>query len=68
MRNPYRNPLENPASDAAVDSHEAVWEAIRHLRIKTALTDERVLFMLKYMFPPVYALLMLILGAMIATH
>jgi hypothetical protein len=68
MRNPYRNQEENPPPEAAIDDHAALWEVIRHIRTRGLLTDERVLFMLKYMFPPVYAMLMLILGTLIATH
>lgn len=55
-------PTENPAPEAAITSHESLWEAITHLRIRTALTDERVLFIMRWMIPTIIGLQLLILG------
>ena len=65
MSNPFKNPKENPTPDAAITSHEELWEAIRHLRIRGTLTDERVLFVMKWMFPVTWGVLLLILGTLL---
>lgn len=66
MRNPLRNPTENPLPDAVITCHEELWDSIRHLRLRVALTDERVLFVMKWMFPVTWGVLLLILGTMVA--
>lgn len=55
-------PPENPTPETAIDSHETLWTVITHLRIRTALTDERVLFIMRWMIPTIIALQLLILG------
>ncbi len=66
MSNPFRNPKENPMPDAAITSHGELWDAVRHLRAKAALTDERILFVMKWMFPVTWGVLLLILGTLLA--
>lgn len=56
----------NPLPADAIKCHQDLWDHISHMDIRAALTDNRVLFMLRYMFPPIYALLFLILGAIVA--
>ncbi|KKL88058.1 hypothetical protein LCGC14_0876460 [marine sediment metagenome] len=67
MSNPFRNPEENPMPDAAITGDAEVWAAIRHLRIRGALTDERVLFVMKWMFPVTWGVLLLILGTLLTS-
>jgi len=66
MNNPLRHPKENPLPDVAITCHEDLWAAIRHLRVRGALTDERVLFIMKWMFPVTWGVLLVILGTMLA--
>ncbi len=65
MNNLFKNPKENPMPDTAITSHEELWDAIRHLRVRAALTDERVLFVMKWMFPVTWGVLLLILGTLL---
>ena len=66
MANPFRESEQNPSPGDAITSHGELWEHIRHLRLAQALTDERILFVMKWMFPVTWAVLLLILGAMVA--
>lgn len=68
MKNPFRVLKDqNPLPDAAIQCHDDMWKVIGHLRQGLALTDERVLFVMKYMFPFTWSVLFLILATIIAT-
>ncbi len=66
MKSPFRDPEENPLPDTVITSHRELWDAIVHIRMRGLLTDERVLFVMKWMFPATWGVLLLILGAMLA--
>lgn len=66
MKNPYRTLEENPSPEEEIDSEGDVWKAIRHLRLRCSLIDERMLFVMRWMFPTTWGLLLLILATVIA--
>lgn len=45
--------------------HSSLWKFLFHLDKRQAITDERVLFILRWMLPPILGIEMLILGYMI---
>ncbi|KKM83252.1 hypothetical protein LCGC14_1311370, partial [marine sediment metagenome] len=49
-----------------ITCHESLWAAVRHLRVRAALTDERMLFVMKWMFPVTWGVLLVILATMLA--
>lgn len=66
MRVFRKSPATNPLPDAAIKCHEDLWKHIRHLDIRSALTDERVLFILNRMLPFIIMLQIFIIGWMLA--
>ena len=56
-------PLEG--DDPFVGMHASLWRFLWHLDKRQAVTDERVLFILRWMLPPILGVEMLILAYLI---
>lgn len=59
---------EPPTLDDAepfVGMHASIWKFLTHLDKRQAITDERVLFVMRWMLPTVLAVEFLILGYLI---
>ncbi len=76
MFNPFGRYKDNPGpqsetppalegDDPFVGMHSSLWKFLFHLDKRQAITDERVLFILRWMLPPILAVEMLILGYLI---
>lgn len=66
--NPGPQGTEPPAlegDDPFVGMHASLWRFLLHLDKRQAVTDERVLFILRWMLPPIFGVEMLILGYLI---
>ena len=68
--NPGPQGTEPPAlegDDPFVGMHASLWKFLLHLDKRQAVTDERVLFLLRYLLPPIIGLEMLILAYLIGS-
>ena len=63
--NPLARYKDNPGTDEAINSHEDVWRAIRRIRLRQAVSDERLMWVMRTQ-AAVLALLSIILGALLA--
>lgn len=66
--NPHPPDSEPPTlegDEPFVGMHASLWKFLTHLDKRQAITDERVLFLLRYMIPPIIGIELLILGYLI---
>lgn len=56
-------PLEG--DEPIVEAHSSLWRFLFHLDKRQAITDERVLFLLRYVMPIIIGIELLILGYLI---
>ncbi len=66
--NPGPQGAEPPSlegDDPFVGMHASLWKFLLHLDKRQAITDERVLFLLKYIMPIIIGIELLILGYLI---
>ncbi|KKM79466.1 hypothetical protein LCGC14_1349580, partial [marine sediment metagenome] len=45
--NPLARYKDNPGPDQPINSHEDVWRAIRHIRLRQAVSDERLMWVMR---------------------
>ena len=72
MTNPFRTYKDNPGppgeppvlegDEPIMEAHSSLWRFLFHLDKRQAVTDERVLFILRWMLPPIFGVELLILG------
>ncbi len=76
MFNPFARYKDNPGpkseepptlegDDPIFGMHSSLWKFLWHLDKRQAITDERVLFVLRWMLPPIFGVELLILGYLI---
>ena len=58
-------PPELEVDDPFGGMHSSLWKFLLHLDKRQAITDERVLFLLRYVMPPIVGIELLILGYLI---
>ena len=66
--NPGPKSEEPPTLDAdepIMGAHSSLWRFLFHIDKRQAVTDERVLFILRWMLPPIFGVEILILGYLI---
>ncbi|KKL07062.1 hypothetical protein LCGC14_2589770 [marine sediment metagenome] len=60
---------ENPpvlnGDEPIMGAHSSLWRFLFHIDKRQAVTDERVLFILRWMLPPIFGVEILILGYLI---
>ena len=73
MFNPFARYKDNPgpqgeepptldSDEPIMGMHSSLWRFLFHLDKRQAVTDERVLFILRWMLPPIFGVELLILG------
>lgn len=78
MASPFRKYRDNPGpqgeepptlngDEPIMEAHSSLWRFLFHLDKRQAITDERVLFILRWMLPPIFGLEVLILGYLIGS-